>query len=524
MKKINTAKFFLGFSFLFSLSILKAQTPTWSDKIANIVYKNCTSCHHTGGAAPFSLMTYASTANMAGGIYNSVSRGHMPPWPPDPKYRELAYQRVLSESDKQALLNWASNGTPAGNLANAPTPPSYTVGAVIANPDWQTRIPMYSPNTNSDVYRCFPVRSGFSVDKFITSFEVIPGNGSIVHHVLVYQDLSNNCFDLDAQDPEPGYTSFGGIGSNSAKLIGAWVPGSQVFATPAGMGIKLDANTNIVLQIHYAPNSRGQNDSTQVRIKFSSQTNLRNVSINPILNHAFSLTNGPLVIPANTVKTFNSRFTMPADVTLLNVGPHMHLIGKSIKAWGVTPQNDTIKLINIPNWDFHWQGSYAFRKLQKIPRGTVLQGEALYDNTTANPNQPSSPPREVRVGESTLDEMMLVYFAYTPYQAGDENIIVDSTAFTPTLEAPPLSIGRFEVFPNPIKSHCTLDFDLEENEKLDVQIFDYQGILQKNVSTQNSFSAGKNQLEIDMSDLSTGIYFIKLSNEKRASVRQVVKM
>ena len=41
---------------------------------------------------------------------------------------------------------------------------------------------------------------------------------------------------MDAQDIDPGYTSFGGIGVNSAKLIGIWVPGSDALETPSGMG------------------------------------------------------------------------------------------------------------------------------------------------------------------------------------------------------------------------------------------------------------------------------------------------
>jgi mono/diheme cytochrome c family protein len=34
-------------------------SPTWSRDVASVLYKNCATCHHPGGAGPFSLLTYA---------------------------------------------------------------------------------------------------------------------------------------------------------------------------------------------------------------------------------------------------------------------------------------------------------------------------------------------------------------------------------------------------------------------------------------------------------------------------------
>ena len=53
--------------------------------------------------------------------------------------------------------------------------------------------------------------------------------------------------------------------------------------------------------------------------------------------------------------------TVTTNRTLTGIMPHMHLIGKSIKAYCVTPTNDTIHLIDIPEWDFHWQYFYQFQ-------------------------------------------------------------------------------------------------------------------------------------------------------------------
>ena len=78
------------------------------------------------------------------------------------------------------------------------------------------------------------------------------------------------------------------------------------------------------------------------------------------------MTNGPLYIPANEIKTFNTKYLMNSKATIFSVAPHMHLIGRSIKAYGLTPTNDTIKFIDIPKWDFHWQGFYNFKNDKKL--------------------------------------------------------------------------------------------------------------------------------------------------------------
>jgi hypothetical protein len=229
------------------------------------------------------------------------------------------------------------------------------------------RIPDYVVTSPIDIYQCFVIPSGTTQDAFIKGFELIPGNPALVHHVLVYQDTTGYCASLDAADPAPGYTSFGGVGSSSASLVAAWVPGSSPRIYPAGMGIPMKAGADLVLQSHYPSGVAGGLDSTRVNLILDYTAGLRPLTIAPVLNHTTTLTNGPLIIPPNVISTFNSEFTVPfAQYSILDVAPHMHLLGKSIKAFGKTPQGDTIPFININNWRFHWQGSYSFRKLLKM--------------------------------------------------------------------------------------------------------------------------------------------------------------
>jgi len=64
-------------------------------------------------------------------------------------------------------------------------------------------------------------------------------------------------------------------------------------------------------------------------------------------------------------------------------------------------------MIWIRDWDFNWQGGYLYQQPVNLPKGTVVKVDSVYDNSAANPKNPSSPPKRVRWGEQTTDEMCL---------------------------------------------------------------------------------------------------------------------
>ncbi|NOT35815.1 MAG: hypothetical protein HOP11_00385 [Saprospiraceae bacterium] len=415
----------------------KSQNATWAADVASIVYNKCTSCHRTGGIAPFSIENYQEAVSSSSSIKRVVEKGTMPPWPPDQTYSRFAHERSLSADQKNKILNWINSNTPRGDISVEPPLPNFpNNGDLSGTPDLSKMTPLFTINASSDIYQCFVLKNTESIDKFISAMEVIPGNRSAVHHVLVYYDKTGQAQKLDDASPEPGYKSFGGIGVNSAELIGAWVPGSTPQVYPKGMGVKLPAGGDIVMQIHYPSSSDGQKDQTILKLFYSKESKVRQVFIVPILDHLGTLTNGPLVIPANTIKTFNSQFnTNLLKATVLSVAPHMHLIGKSIEVYATNPNNTKTNLIRINNWDFHWQGYYSFPKPIILNPGTKVVANATYDNTSNNVNNPNSPPKIITLGEKTTDEMMLVYFSFLLYENGDENIIIDSSFINNVNEA-----------------------------------------------------------------------------------------
>lgn len=452
-------------SFVFSLValcsfvIMQAQSiPDWSTSVAPILYQHCTPCHHGGGSGHGNFVDYDSAKAFAGSIGFYASVGYMPPWPPDTS-RRFAHERRLSQAEINTLQSWMLNGTPKGDTSLAPPKPVYNNNAQLSTPpDAIFAMPTFSiPSGGSnDVYWNIVIPTNTLQNQFIRGFEFIPGNAAAVHHALVFIDTGTTVLNNDAAYPGIGYPGFGGVGSNTANLLGAYVPGSSPFLLPAGFGYRFPANSYLVFNMHYPASAVGQTDSSKINVYYANGS-VREVFIKPVLNHVSTLLNGPLSIPANQTRNFVERYTLPnVNVSVFGIAPHMHLIGRSIRSYAIAPgSSDTLPLIRIPEWNFKWQGAYYFQKIQKVLGNTKLYAEAYYDNTISNPLNPNNPPQTVNAGENTNDEMMLVYFIYTPYVTGDEHIILDSTLLVNGLPNPEQNPYGFKVYPNPLNDQLT---------------------------------------------------------------------
>ncbi|MBK6829471.1 MAG: hypothetical protein IPG92_01420 [Flavobacteriales bacterium] len=501
----------LVFPFLLSFTVL-CQAPTWSDDVACIVFTHCAPCHHEGGPGHFNLTSYVDGYWWRNEMRDATQARFMPPWPPDPNYRSLAHERVLTQSEIDMIAAWVDGGAMEGDPQNAPAPPIFTSNAQITDPDISLIMEDYAvPASTTDNYRCFVLPTNTTVDSYITGLEVIPGNTEMVHHVLVFQDTTGEASTLDAADIEPGYTSFGGIGVDAAKLVGVWAPGASAYFTPPGMGLKLLAGADIVIQIHYPSTSSVEIDSTRINIELAPPGFQRELSLDPILDHVVTITDGPLLIAPNVVDTFHAQYTTPIPATLAAIAPHSHLLGKRMKAWAVKPGGEVVPLIDIPDWDFRWQGLYSFRRPLFFPQGTTLHCETIYDNTDQNPDNPNDPPNWVWLGEATTNEMMLYYFMWTYGFAADENIVVDDS---PHMEHyldcdPEFTIGwdaespapAWSIWPSPARTQVTVSTIAADAE---LRMIDVSGRLAKRERIRSGVQ------DIDVASLARGLYTVEL--------------
>lgn len=465
----------------------RAQEVTWANAVACIVYSHCTPCHNNTGIAPFSLNSYDDTYRSRHALKEAVAKGDMPPWPPSQHFGPIAGNRSLSDEEIKLLEEWVENGAPEGDPDLAPEAPEYSSVAEITDPDISIQLPTYEiPDARElDLYRCFVIPTNESEDRFIKGIEIIPGNRKVVHHVILFQDTTGAVEQLDDQDPGLGYTCFGGPGSNQAAMLSGWVPGSSATFTPEGMGIRLPKGASLIAQIHYPEGSVGEKDSTVINIEFSDEDDVREILILPALNH-FTNIDRPLFIPANTKQKFTETFfPVPVDLILTGVAPHAHLICESMKAYAISPLGDTIPIIDIPHWDFEWQGFYTFSKPVHIPALSTVYGEATYNNTTTNHHLPDDIPRDVHQGEATTDEMMIFFFSIALYEKGDENTVFDDREHKEhyleceagqTLSDYSHAVKyNVSVYPNPTNGEFAIS-GLDRNQSWKLELYNSQGI------------------------------------------------
>lgn len=494
-----------------------AQVPEWSPVVANIIYTHCSSCHHDGGIGPFPLMSYEDAIVDPNTIAEAVGSRHMPPWPADPEYRHFAQENILTPEQIDQVVLWALGGTPQGNPDLEPDPPTFPPGGSLLNTiDHQVAIPPYTLQSNNDEYRWFAIPNPFPTTVYINAIEVFPGLNAVVHHADLSYDNTGATLANDLADPLPGFN--GNTGSPTySYYMNAWQPGGNVVRYPPQWGIAVPPGSDFVIEIHYGPGAQGQVDSTVMNLEFVTGPGIRPVSVGWLLGHG-NMTDGPLFIPANTVRTFHQEWTVPSNRSFVSICPHMHSVGVAYTVW-YEHLGDSIPLIRIPHWDFHWQRYYTFQSVQPIPAGAVIKSIGVYDNTVDNEQNPNNPPQNVYAGSTTEAEMFLTFFIWTSYQTGDEDIILDSTLFAAIAEQPVLP-SDWMLFPSPVLDALTIDPAREIPDAIGLRILDAAG---RQVHWR-SFSNGlRSRDRVGIASLPQGLYHAELVTRTGRSVQRFVK-
>jgi peroxiredoxin/mono/diheme cytochrome c family protein len=365
---------------------------TYARQVSRLLQRHCAACHHAGGVAPFALTTYADSAGWAEAAREAVRDGRMPPWDADPKYGTFAGDPSLTAEEKRLLEEWVDNGASEGDPKELPAPVTFADGWRIPKPDLVVKLPepVKVPARGTLPYTYVTVDPGFREDRWVQASEVRPGVPAVVHHVVVM-----------VQEPgAPPVAAQAGLGDPVA--VGA--PGTGPLVFPEGVARLVPAGSKLVFQLHYTPNGTERADQTSVGLVFADPAKVRKVMrADMAINHR-------LRIPPRAADHMEAAsYTFRQDAVLYALYPHMHLRGKAFWVQAAYPDGRVEVLLDVPRYRFDWQTRYALAEPKRMPEGTKLHCLARYDNSAANPANPD-PAAEVRFGEQTWDEMLVLYF------------------------------------------------------------------------------------------------------------------
>jgi Copper type II ascorbate-dependent monooxygenase, C-terminal domain len=263
------------------------------------------------------------------------------------------------------------------------------------------------PAEGEDIYRCFVVPAKLEKDQYVSAVEYRPGNRRVVHHILAFVDISGEARKRDLAEPGPGYTCFGGPADPIHGGLGGWAPGNLPTFLPDGIGRSLPKGSDVIVQVHYHPQGKAETDRSKIGIYFAKKPVQRVMHWGVVLNPGLELP------PGQSNVEIKAAWEVPVDITAWAITPHMHLLGRDMQISVKFPDGHVQDLIKVPDWDFNWQYTYQFEKSLDIPKGSLVYLVSHYDNTEANPRNPHKPPKLVKWGEATTDEMCIGFLAVT---------------------------------------------------------------------------------------------------------------
>jgi hypothetical protein len=391
--------------------------PTFCADVAPIVFGKCAQCHRPGEVAPFPLLTYADVKKRGATIAEVVADRFMPPWHPEEGWGEFQNCLRLSDAQVKTIVSWVKAGMPEGDRAAMPPLPKFPDGWQLGEPDLIVQMPngFEVPASGRDIYRNFAIPLGLQEDAWVTAIEVRPGAREVLHHVLFFLDDTGEALAQDGKDGKPGYS---GMRVQRQQSIGGWAVGGMPEKLPEGLAIKLPKGNDLILQSHFHPSGKKAVEQTTLGIHLSKEPPKR--TIVPIqLPPLFGVAAGIDIPAGQKAWTLADEFTFPCDVEAVTVGGHAHMLLKSMTMQAEIAGGEPVRLLRIDDWDFDWQNRYTFRDLVAIPKDAKLKAELVYDNSKDNPNNPNKPPKRVRWGRESTDEMGSITLMVVPKDEAD---------------------------------------------------------------------------------------------------------
>jgi hypothetical protein len=384
---------------------------TYSKDVAPILQRRCVECHRPGEIGPFPMLTYEQTRPWAASIKESLLAKKMPPWFADPHYGKFSNDRSLSRSEIETVVAWVNSGALEGDPKDLHAQAEFVEGWGIPRPDvvFQLPEPYRIPATGTIEYLHFLLPSGFKTDQWVQFAEARPTDRSRVHHIIAYVREPGSQWLKDIKPGVPYIEVKRKADENAdtsalpSDFLVGYAPGQPPESFEPGQAKLVKAGSDIILQVHYTTNGKPGTDQSRVGLVFAKEPPARRVM-------TFSASNGKFRIPAGDPNyQVDAEFELGTDVTLHGLHPHMHFRGKDFLYRVKFPSGETQTLLSVPAFTSAWQLWYNLETPLQLPKGSIIQCTAHFDNSANNPLNPD-PTKDVTWGDQSWDEMMVGFF------------------------------------------------------------------------------------------------------------------
>lgn len=406
-----------------ALSLAEDRVAFYRD-VLPILQENCQECHRPAGAnyggmvAPMSLQTYQEVRPWAKAIVQQVASREMPPWDAAKDFHGVfRNERSLTDEEIALIERWVRTGAPRGNPADAPEPVTFqsTNGWVIGEPDLVVEMPepYYVGDDVYDLYTAFEVDltdAQLPEDAWITAFQCKPGS-PVIHHF--------NCHLLPPEDGKlppkretPVSETVAPVGAG--QYIGGVSSGSEASVFPEGFGLPLKKGTRVTFDIHYHKEpgpGTAVTDLSHIGFKLTHTEPARSIGgVPPLLRFDIDI---PPREPSHQIGPV--ALTLPRDVDVVALMPHMHMRGDRAKFEAFYPDGTSEVLLYVPTYDFSWQTVYYYNELKRLPAGTRVEYTSWYNNSPEMAAERGfDPDQRVRFGQKSTDEMMMGFMMASP--------------------------------------------------------------------------------------------------------------
>jgi len=387
---------------------------TYVKDVAPILEKNCVACHQEGGIGPMQLTSYEMVKGFSPMIREVIRTDRMPPYNADPHVGRFSDNKNLTPAEIKTLVHWVEAGAPRGEGAD-PLAAKKRVAAEwpLGKPDLILDIPEYKVPASGvvDYQRPFTLNP-LTEGKWIRATTVKPGDRQAVHHVLT---------GWMKEAPANGVASE----TRWRGSVGGYAVGAESNIYSGEVGTFLPAGGAVGFQMHYTPYGKETVDRTQIGVYFRDDAPkyvMRNVVI----------IDGTIEIQPHAARHKETAYVeFPKDALLYSAFPHAHYRAYSSDLWLQTPDGKNTLLLSLPRYDFNWQRSYTFAEPIKIPAGSKLIANYVYDNSKRNPSNPD-PSIKVTWGEQSHEEMLFTSVAFRWLDETAEKQVDSDARFAPT--------------------------------------------------------------------------------------------